>query len=310
MDGSRRGGTARSQRTVAGSTLVLAVVVLTTACGSGGPGSSPAATAPLATAPTSAASPPAVSVVKDIPFASPHGVQLAVDVYQRDGASNRPAVVLIGPGGWCLKSRETMPALATALARRGLVVFVGDTRLACDGQSPVYGYDYPAPQDDIHSLLRFAASHGAAYGARAGPVGVFGLSSGGQQALLAAYTETGASKPGAVVAWSAPTSFADVASDPDAGGIGNYLGCGYADCPDLWRAASPISHVSRAAPPTLLVSSRDDPQVPATQSRSLDRALRKAGATAALDIEPGAAHAEFGDAIVSRSADFLLQHLG
>ena len=145
--------------------------------------------------------------------------------------------------------------------------------------------------------------------ARAGPIGVFGLSSGAELALLAAFTETGASRPGAVVAWSAPTSFAKLASNPDAGIITQYLGCEYARCPDRWRDASPIAHASGAAPPTLLVSSADDPQVPATQSRSLYRALHSAGATAELDIEPGAAHAQFGPSTVSRCAEFLLRHL-
>jgi dipeptidyl aminopeptidase/acylaminoacyl peptidase len=84
---------------------------------------------------------------------------------------------------------------------------------------------------------------------------------------------------------------------------------GYARCPDRWRDASPIAHASGAAPPTLLVSSADDPQVPATQSRSLYRALHSAGATAELDIKPGAAHAQFGPSTVSRCADFLFRHL-
>ena len=116
-------------------------------------------------------------------------------------------------------------------------------------------------------------------------------------------------RPGAVVAWSAPTSFAELASHPNAGIITNYLGCGYADCPDQWRDASPIAHASGTAPPTLLVHSADDPQVPAAQSRSLYRALHLAGATAELDIEPGAAHAQFGPATIRRSAEFLLRHL-
>ena len=251
-----------------------------------------------------------MSVVRAVPFASPDGVQLAVDIYHVDGESNRPAVVLLGPGGWGRNSRETVPDLATALAREGLVVFVGDLRLACDGQSPLCGYHYPEPQADVHSLLRFATSHGPEYGARAGPVGVFGLSSGAELALSAAFTEAGASRPGAVVAWSAPTSFAKLASHPDAEGIvGRYLGCGYADCPDRWRDASPIAHASGAAPPTLLVSSADDPQVPAAQSRSLYRVLHAAGATAELDIEPGSDHAQFGPRTVSRSAEFLIRHL-
>jgi len=226
-----------------------------------------------------------------------------------DGESNRPAVVLVGPGGWAYSSRDTVSGLAISLAQQGLVVFVGDARLACTDGGPLCGHHYPAPLADVHSLIQFATSHGSEYGARAGPIGVFGLSSGAELALLAAFTEAGASRPGAVVAWSAPTSFAKLASNPDAEIITRYLGCEYARCPDLWRDASPITHASGAAPPTLLVSSADDPQVPATQSRSLYRALHSAGATAELDIEPGAAHAQFGSNTVSRSAEFLLRNL-
>ena len=189
------------------------------------------------------------------------------------------------------------------------MVFVGDMRLTCTDSGPLCGYHYPAPLADVHSLIQFATGHGAEYGAREGPIGVFGLSAGAELALLAAYTETGTSRPGAVVAWSAPTSFAKLASHPDAEIITTYLGCDYAGCPDRWRDASPIAHASGAAPPTLLVSSADDPQVPATQSRSLYRALHSAGATAELDIEPGAAHAQFGPDTISRSAEFLLQQL-
>jgi acetyl esterase/lipase len=299
-----------SDKTAAGF-LALAVSLLSTACGSSGSSlSSATGTGPPPTNSTPASSSPAVSAVGAIPFASPGGVELAVDVYHVDGESNRPAVVLLGPGGWGESSRDTVSYLATELARQGLVVFVGDVRLACTDGGPLCGYHYPAPLADVHSLIQFATSHGADYGARAGPIGVFGLSAGAELALLAAFTEAGASRPGAVVAWSAPTSFAKLASNPVSGPIiTRYLGCGYARCPHRWRDASPIAHASGAAPPTLLVSSDDDAMVPATQSRSLYRALHSAGATAELDIEPGADHAQFGPSTVSRCADFLLRHL-
>ena len=300
------------RRQAAAGLLALAVSLLPTACGSSGSSLSSAG----GTGPPPASSDACgvvtedVCVVEAVPFASPGGVELAVDVYRVDGESNRPAVVLLGPGGWGYSSRDTVSGLAISLARQGLVVFVGDVRLTCADGGPLCGYQYPAPLDDVHSLIQFATSHGAEYGAGAGPIGVFGLSSGAQLALMAAFTEEGASRPGAVVAWSAPTWFAKLASHPDTGPIiTRYLGCGYARCPDRWRDASPIAHASGAAPPTLLVSSVDDAMVPATQSRSLYRALHSAGATAELDIEPGAAHAQFGPSIVSRCVDFLLQHL-
>ena len=197
----------------------LAVSLLSTACGSSGSSPSPAA----GTGPPPTSFDACVVVTEDvctvgaIPFASPGGVQLAVDVYRVDGESNRPAVVLLGPGGWGYSSRDTVSGLAISLARQGLVVFVGDVRLACTDGGPLCGYHYPAPLADVHSLIQFATSHGAEYGARAGPIGVFGLSSGAELALLAAFTEAGASRPGAGVAWSAPTSFPKPSSNPGVG---------------------------------------------------------------------------------------------
>ena len=208
-----------------------------------------------------------------IPFASPGGVELAVDVYTVDGESNRSAVVLLGPGGWGYSSRDTVSGLAISLARQGLVVFVGDVRLACTDGGPLCGYHYPAPLADVHSLIQFATSHGAEYGARTGPIGVFGLSSGAQLALLAAFREAGASRPGAVVAWSAPTSFAKLASNRVAGPIiTRYLGCGYARCPDRWRDASP-SRTPRA--PRRRRSSSRRPTIRRCRRRSHGRSTER-----------------------------------
>ena len=55
-----------------------------------------------------------------IPFASPDEVELAVDVYHVDGDSNRPAVVLLGPGGWSSEFRETVSDLAIGTRPAGI----------------------------------------------------------------------------------------------------------------------------------------------------------------------------------------------
>jgi acetyl esterase/lipase len=64
-----------------------------------------------------------------------------------------------------------------------LILVVGEQRIQLSA-----GETYAAPLADVHSPIRFATSHGAEYGARAGPIGVFGLSSGAELALLAART--------------------------------------------------------------------------------------------------------------------------
>ena len=118
----RRAGNARKRQTAAGFALALAVSLLSTACGSSESSPSPAA----GTGPPPTSSDACVVVTEDvcifgaIPFASPGGVELAVDVYHPDGESNRPAVVLLGPGGWGYSPRDTVSGLAISLAQQGI----------------------------------------------------------------------------------------------------------------------------------------------------------------------------------------------
>jgi pimeloyl-ACP methyl ester carboxylesterase len=79
--------------------------------------------------------------------------------------------------------------------------------------------------------------------------------------------------------------------------------------PGLAREASPVSHASAAAPPVLLMHGAADDLVPPAQSIRLAEALHAAGATAELELVPGATHMWNGasdvDGIVRRSVEFL-----
>ena len=182
-----------------------------------------------------------------IPFASPGGVELAVDVYRVDGESDRLAVVLLGPGGWGYSSRDTVSGLAISLAQQGFVVFVGDVRLACTDGGPLCGHHYPAPLADVHSLIQFAASHGAEYGARTGPIGVFGLSWGPSWPSWPPSRRRGRRDP-------APSSRgrrrrrSDLASNPVAGPIiTRYLGWGTLAAPTGGGCVANCARLGRRA---------------------------------------------------------------
>jgi acetyl esterase/lipase len=62
---------------------------------------------------------------------------------------------------------------------------------------------------------------------------------------------------------------------------------------DLARAASPITYVSKNAPPFLIQHGDADTTVPVAQSQELYDALIKTGAKAKLIIYPGAPHDGF-----------------
>ena len=122
-----------------------------------------------------------------------------------------------------------------------------------------------------------------------------------------------------MVAWFPVTDLAGLPSDvADAGGVPDrgpesrealLLGAPAASVPDLARQASPVAHASAAAPPVLLMHGAADDLVPPAQSVRLAGALRAAGATAELELFPGATHMWNGasdvSGIVRRSVQFL-----
>ena len=92
------------------------------------------------------------------------------------------------------------------------------------------------------------------------------------------------------------------------------LGAPATDAPELARQASPLTHVRRGGPPTLLVHGDADVLVPAAQSRRLHAALLAAEVSSTLEILPGYSHMLTGvpdadlEALVDRTASFLLDH--
>jgi dipeptidyl aminopeptidase/acylaminoacyl peptidase len=63
------------------------------------------------------------------------------------------------------------------------------------------------------------------------------------------------------------------------------------EAPAQWRLASPVTHVRKDVPPTLILHGTADTTVDRDQSRELHRALQAAGAGSTLRMVPGANHA-------------------
>ena len=64
----------------------------------------------------------------------------------------------------------------------------------------------------------------------------------------------------------------------------------FADKPDLYRQASPVSHASKGDPPVLILHGTGDKTVPVEQSRLMAEALKKAGVEHDLILVEGAPH--------------------
>ena len=239
---------------------------------------------------------------------------LELDLYLPEAAAPVPVIVHVHGGGWRRGSRRhPLPVLGAdfydRLAAQGFAVAAIDYRLSGEAR-------FPAPLDDVRTAIGWVGEHAAGYGLDTGRVFLWGDSAGGHLALLAALT--GATAHG-VVAWFPVTDLARLPSDvADAGGVPDpgpgsrealLLGAPASSVPGLAREASPVSHASAAAPPVLLMHGAADDLVPPAQSIRLAEALHAAGATAELELVPGATHMWNGasdtDGIVRRSVEFL-----
>ena len=89
---------------------------------------------------------------------------------------------------------------------------------------------------------------------------------------------------------------ADAGADPTdpATREAQLLGAPVPDVPDLAAQASPITHVSPAAPPFLLLHGAADRFIPCVQSERLYAALVEAGAEVELDLYEDADHMWLG----------------
>jgi acetyl esterase/lipase len=257
----------------------------------------------------------AVRRVPDVIYGEVLGYRpLELDLYLPEAAAPLPVIVHVHGGGWRRGSRrESLPAVGPGfydrLAEQGFAVAAIDHRLSGEAR-------YPAALDDVRTAVGWVRDNAAAHGLDAGRVFVWGDSSGGHLALLAALT--GAKVQG-VVAWFPVTDLVGLPADvAAAGGVpdlgpdsreAQLLGAPASSVPELAREASPVSHAGAGTPPILLMHGAADDMVPPAQSVRLTEALRASGAEVELELVPGAAHFWRGAsdvaAIVRRSVEFL-----
>lgn len=242
-----------------------------------------------------------IDVRRDVEFAAPGGHALRLDVYQphhstqrgsnTDAASRplRPAVIVIHGGSWSGGTKSDFEVYDRWLAAGGRVVFDVEHRLANGAQR------FPAQVMDIKCAIAWVKSHAAQYHVDPERIALLGRSSGGQLALLAAYTVNDPSlEPGscgaretsvrAVVSFYGPTDLAWAYAHPGRPDVidtrrvlENYLGGSPASTPQAYAAASPIEHVGAQSPPTLFLHGGHDQVVRAENVERISPKLAAAG---------------------------------
>lgn len=246
---------------------------------------------------------------RKILYAEPGGHPLELDVHfpALDGTP-KPALILVHGGGWRRPGRSEMAPPARAFRDElQIPVFLIDYRL------DVVPSGFPAEVEDVETAVRWVRENAARYDVDPERLALVGSSAGANLALVAALRATGSLGSGtrvaAVVSWSAPVDLVELAPVLPRQQVQGYLGCEPDACPDLYRAASPLTYIDRNDPPVFVANSMGE-TIPGEQALLLARALMEKGVTTEVALEPGTRHGR-GLAVPThdRVSDFLRRAL-
>jgi acetyl esterase/lipase len=240
-----------------------------------------------------------------VAYATQDGRPVELSVWGPDDADgDAPVAVWLHGGGWVGSSRQAPVGLAhlAHLRERGWVVANVDYSLS---DAAVHRWDATEPQ--VACALAWLARHAGDFGGDTERLALMGASAGGNLALNVAYRAAAGTLepscggrlpvPDAVVVTSPiadPVGFHDN-PDPALGPLTRWMARAYtggspAEHPDRYRAITPATHATPAAPPTLVVVPDHDQIVPPAGARAFADAARAAGVEVELVEVPQGAH--------------------
>lgn len=245
-----------------------------------------------------------------------HTVQLLVYVPDKPGAY--PCILDIHGGGWQKRQIESDKPMMERLAQRGFVTALVTYRLAQEAQ-------YPAALHDVKAALRTLRSKAAELHIDPARIGCIGGSAGGHLSGLVAMTSglpdfdgkgphpDQSSAVQAAIVMAATQDLVAANKDKTSENAIAFFGGTYAEKPDLYAAASPITHVRPGVPPTLFIEGeRDTLKIGRAEMMAKLKAL---GIETGLHTLPQAPHPfwmsqPWLDQVVDIAAPFFKKHLG
>ena len=229
-----------------------------------------------------------IRIEHNVVYGHADDMDLKMDIYFAPDTGDRPvpAIMFIHSGAWSSgdKRKLTFPQLIPVLLQRGYLVASINYRTAPK-------YKFPAQIEDAKCAVRFLRRHAATLHIDSNRIGVEGESSGGQLAALLGLTDTSAGFDGnggwkevssqvqAVVNLCGPmnlTKFETETNNYNRQTIANVFGAkNNGDA--ILKRASPVTYVSKDAPPFLILHGRCDSIVPWMQSQEFQEKMRAAG---------------------------------
>ena len=258
---------------------------------------------PAAALPPTPTAPPSLEIFgqvdRDITYCNAGAVALKMDIYYPLKVTNRPAPVALDVhgGSWVggdKRSSETMSDIPELL-KRGYLVAAVNYRLAPQ-------YKFPAQIQDVKCAVRYLRAQAVKYNLDPNRIGAWGCSAGGNLAALLGLTDGIAEFEGrgdyleqssrvqAVVAMSAPADFTLTSYNSTHDRVFVYVFGATSNSDPILTHFSPVTYVSKNAPPFLILGGELDLTVPPQQSEELARRLIQVGGTVSFQIVKNAHH--------------------
>lgn len=242
---------------------------------------------------------------RDVPYLGPGRVE-TLDLYYPAGRKpevRSPGVVIIHGGGWTEGDKRAGREfnIGTTLALAGYVC-------ASLEYQKSGGDRWPTNLKDCKNGVRFLRANAAKHQVDPAHIGVIGGSAGGHLALMVAYTAGDAEfspespYPGvpddvqACIDLYGPSNLLTrQATDADGTPNGTLREAGLfpdarGESPEKWKLASPVTHVKKGVPPTLILHGMIDTTVDRGQSIELARKLEEHGVEHELVLLPDVGH--------------------
>jgi acetyl esterase/lipase len=253
-----------------------------------------------------------IVVEENITYGQGGDVDLKLDLARpKEGSGPFPTIVCIHGGGWLGGNRQSYRPLIESAAKKGYVAVTITYRLTQpDPETKVAKYPYPAQIHDCKCAVRWLRSVAEKYHINKDRIGVTGGSAGGHLSLLVGLADEKAGLEGdsghsdqssrvqAVVNVFGPTDLAVAYEDvPQVRDLVKALCGGTPEtAAENYKAASPVTYISKDDPPVLTLHGDQDKIVLVSQATLLDAAMKKGGARHELVILKDQGHGFAGDA--------------
>ena len=242
------------------------------------------------------------------------------DVFLPDPLPNDhslPTVILVHGGGWIGGDKWNLRGYGYQLAEHGFVAISINYRHAPKHQ-------FPTQVDDVRQAMLWVRKSQKRFNLDLNRIGMFGYSAGGHlTALVGSLANQPITEQATASQWSLsdprwkdlpeikalciggpPCDFQSL--PPDNTSMSFFLGDTRRKKPEVYRAASPVAHVSAGDPPTAIIHGETDIIVPLLSSQVFHEAQKREGVSSQLIILPK--HGHFLTFINPSTAKHMISH--